>query len=99
MALIPSEAVSDITVWDKANHFIAFLVLCVLLYFCFNKVNSLSSVIIPLLAYGLLLELLQGLTIYRFFSWFDLVADVIGIVSGIIVAKHLEKSILKSIRV
>lgn len=65
------------TGWDKANHLAAFVVLGLL---------GLPSwpphrwrVLIGLLAYGVLIEVLQGFTDYRQGDWRDVVADALGI--------------------
>lgn len=81
LALMPLSELPDIQLWDKANHFIAFFVLSFLLYFSFVEIGF-CKVVMVLLSYGLLLEVLQRLTSFRTFSWFDLFADFIGIVVG-----------------
>lgn len=85
LALMPVEHLPTVSTWDKANHFVAFFVLTNLLYLCFAK-HPLINVVVWLTAYGLLLELLQGLSNFRVFSYFDLLADVIGISAGLAIA-------------
>ena len=41
------------------------------------------SVALGLLAYGVLIEILQGLTSYRHAEWADLLADGLGILAGL----------------
>jgi VanZ family protein len=64
---------------DKANHVLAFGALALLVDFSFPEEPFGSSKIFMLLAYGLLIELVQGLLPNRAASLLDLVADGIGI--------------------
>ncbi len=91
LALLPITEIPGFMVWDKANHFIAFVVLTGLLYFSFEKIKIFTLIILPLFGYGFLLEVIQGLTEYRVFSMFDLLADAIGIMAGIVVCRLIRK--------
>lgn len=97
LALISVEKIPSFEVWDKINHFFAFVILTGLLYFSFVKVKWFNFIVLPLVCYGLILEALQGLTQYRFFSWFDLCADVVGILCGIVVCELISKYLAKAI--
>jgi len=66
---------------DKATHILAFYVLALLLDFSFPKTNVGISKVIGLLAYGLLIEVIQSFIPNRMPSLLDLVADGIGIAS------------------
>jgi VanZ family protein len=63
--------------WDKANHAFAFFVLAVLGALAWP--GRLARVLAALLAYGALIEVLQGLTGWRDAEWLDLVADAAGL--------------------
>jgi len=84
--------------WDKSNHFFAFLVLYILLSLGFVKMNIKMKISL-LLVFALQIEVVQYFIEGRFFSILDIVADAIGIVLGIIALKMYEKTILKRIRV
>jgi VanZ family protein len=64
---------------DKLNHILAFFVLAIFADFSFpeNKFNL--SKILPLLAYGILIEMIQRYLPYRMFSLLDVAADAIGL--------------------
>lgn len=79
LALLPPKAVPP-TGWDKANHAIAFAVLAVL--GCASYPARIAGVLPGLLAYGALIELLQGLTTYRSAEALDVLADGIGLAFG-----------------
>lgn len=79
LALSPPQAVPP-TGWDKANHAIAFAVLAVLGFAAYPA--RAAGVLAGLLAYGALIELLQGLTAYRSAEALDLLADGVGLVFG-----------------
>jgi VanZ family protein len=66
-------------IWDKANHFLAFYVLALLIDFSFPKTNLGISKVITLLTYGILIEVIQSFIPNRSASLLDLVADGIGI--------------------
>jgi VanZ family protein len=74
------EAVESI--WDKANHFIAFFVLYVLLSFAYKKLNIITKSLL-LLAFGLQIEIVQELIGRSAFSGLDILADSVGILIGI----------------
>lgn len=89
LALIPIQEITFTIGYDKGNHFIAFLVLSLLLAFC-NTSYKKVDVIVYLLSYGLLLEVVQSLTTYRQFSFLDLLSDFFGIIFGLIIAKFCQ---------
>ena len=68
---------------DKWAHGLTFVVLTV--WFCGQYPRrSYWRVAVGLVAFGVLIELLQGLVSYRLAEWYDLGADAIGIVAGIL---------------
>lgn len=80
-SLLPAP---DVGVGDKLSHLVTYLVLAG--WFSLLAVNwrQLVLTVIGLLAYGGLIELLQGLTSYRYPEWADLLANGIGIAVGIL---------------
>ncbi|TBV99636.1 VanZ family protein [Azotobacter chroococcum] len=72
------------TGWDKSNHLLAFGVLALLGRLGFPGRHWL----VPsgLFLYGILIEVLQGLTGYRVAEYRDLLADLLGIALGSLVA-------------
>jgi VanZ family protein len=80
LALMPPQVPMPTTGWDKANHALAFAVLAVL--GCAAYPRRMAVVLIGLLAYGGLIELLQGLTPHRTSEWLDVGADGVGLVVG-----------------
>lgn len=88
LALTPAQIKLVENSWDKANHFIAFAALYVTLHFGFSRLN-LSTKVAILLAYGIQIEIMQSFVPNRYFNLLDVVADGIGIVFGILVARIL----------
>ena len=88
LALTPAQIKLIENSWDKAHHFIAFAALYVTLHFGFSGLNLGAKVAI-LLAYGVQIEIAQSFVPNRYFSLLDVVADSIGIVFGILVARIL----------
>ena len=74
------------SVWDKANHFIAFFTLYVLLSFAYKSLGLLSKVAL-LVAFGLQIEIVQSFIDGRYFSLLDVVADSIGILLGVVACR------------
>ena len=69
--------------FDKLNHVVAFATLALLFDYSFpNKTRALC---ISLLAFGAFIELVQGVMTYRSISGWDLVADMVGIASYLII--------------
>jgi hypothetical protein len=66
---------------DKFLHFAAFYTCALLVDFSFPDSKFGLKKILPLLGYGLLIEVVQLQLGYRFFSSFDLLADAAGIVA------------------
>jgi len=64
---------------DKLDHFAAFFVLALLADFSFPARAYQWPKFLPLLFYGLLIEIIQHFLPYRSFSWFDFLTDCIGL--------------------
>jgi VanZ family protein len=80
LSLLPPRVPMPSTGWDKMNHALAFAVLAVL--GCRSYPRLTLGVLPGLLAYGGLIELLQGMTDYRSAEWLDMLADGVGLLSG-----------------
>ena len=79
--------------WDKANHFIAFFTLYILLSFTHLSM-SLQSKIYVLLAFAIQIEIVQAFLPHREFSFLDIFADAVGIVLGILFVKGFNKFVV-----
>jgi len=65
---------------DKFGHILAFVILAFLLDFSFPASSYNLSKILPLLAYGILIEIIQYYLPHRMFSLLDMLADAGGLV-------------------
>ncbi|WP_392340832.1 VanZ family protein [Moritella marina] len=65
--------------YDKLNHFIAFATLALLFDYSFP--NRTVTLFMTLLSFGIFIELIQGLIPSRDTSHWDIVADLVGITS------------------
>ena len=65
--------------FDKLNHLAAFFVLALLAEYAFPSATISALKLLPLLGFGLLIEVLQYWVGYRYFEWSDVVADAVGI--------------------
>ena len=76
--------------WDKAQHAIAFgtlTVLAVLAYPCVSKFR----IGFLMLALGVLIEVLQYFSGYRYGDWQDAVADGVGVLVGLVLVSGFIK--------
>jgi VanZ family protein len=76
--------VPDVGVNDKFSHLVTYLFLGG--WFSLLAVNRAALVwtFVGLVAYGILLELLQGMTAYRYAEWGDVLANASGTFAGIL---------------
>ena len=79
--LPPDDLPRDLAVSDKVLHALAVL-------------SSLRwpAAVAVVVAFGLLVEIAQGISGYRSFEWADLLADAVGAVVGAVVASSLSRS-------
>ena len=82
-------------IWDKANHFMAFFTLYILLSFGFLQLNIIKKTVF-LLLFGIQIEIVQHFIDGRFFSMLDVFADSIGIFIGVVAMKILIKKPTKA---
>ena len=69
------------SIYDKLNHFVAFLVLALLVDFSFPNSRFNTDKIFSLIAYGFSLEIIQYFLPHRMFSLFDIAADMLGLLA------------------
>jgi glycopeptide antibiotics resistance protein len=84
VALVSLMPAPDIGVSDKLSHLITYFFLSG--WFSLLAVNRISLVwtVISLVGYGILIELLQGMTAYRYPEWGDVLANGAGVLAGIL---------------
>ncbi len=69
------------SIYDKTNHFVAFLILSLLLDFSFPYSRFNTAKIYSLFMYGCLIEIIQYFLPHRMFSLLDIVADSLGLLA------------------
>ncbi|MBK8452819.1 MAG: VanZ family protein [Thiofilum sp.] len=74
----PLPFMEGIQMGDKILHASAFFIFAALFHLAWSR-SFWLYVFLPLLAYGGLIEILQGMTTWRSMSWGDVVADAVGI--------------------
>ena len=85
LALSPAPYLPPLEIfdwWDKAQHAIAFGTLAVLAVLAYPGVSKVRIGLL-LIAHGVLIEVLQYLTGYRFGDWQDALADGVGVLVGL----------------
>lgn len=91
LSLLPVSTPLPSTGWDKSNHVLGFAILAVLGSLGYRRRELRLAA--GLFAFGVLIEALQWLSGYRFAEWADLLADVIGIVLGICLARFAGRAV------
>lgn len=88
LSLWPDVSVPDVGVsWnDKLGHFIAYLVLMLWFALPYPRPRHLW-IGFRLVALGILIEILQWLSGYRYFELADIGADTLGVVAGWLLAR------------
>lgn len=88
-ALVPKLPFHDLTlqfrISDKVMHIVAFTFLAAWFSGQYER-KSYWRIALGLIAFGVLIELVQNTISYRTSEWMDLVGDVIGITAGLIIA-------------
>jgi VanZ family protein len=67
---------------DKINHIVAFSTLFIIGNLC---ISLRIRLVLLLILYGIFIEIVQYFLPYRIFSFYDILADIIGICVGFIV--------------
>ena len=86
LALSPAPYIPPLEIfnwWDKAQHAIAFAALAVLAILAYPEASKLRIAFL-LIGQGVLIEVLQYFSGYRFGDWQDAVADGVGVLGGIV---------------
>jgi VanZ family protein len=92
LALSPSPPRMLDSGWDKLNHLAAFVALAVAASLSAQATPSHAlRCAIGLLSYGALIEILQSQLPPREGDWADLLADALGIVSGLVLSALLRR--------
>lgn len=88
LALTPQHIEIIESFWDKQNHFVAFLVLYLLLGMAYRDFSTAKkTAVMALIAFQI--EITQYFIPGRFFSLLDIAADGVGVILGIIVCRFL----------
>jgi VanZ family protein len=80
-SLVPGP---DTGVNDKLTHLVTYFLLAGWFSLLVINRTRLGWTVIGLIAYGMLIELLQGMTSYRYPEWGDVLANGIGILAGVL---------------
>jgi VanZ family protein len=79
VSLMPAP---DVGVNDKVSHLLTYFILTGWFGLLARNRIILSWTVVALIAYGMIIELLQGQTVYRFAEWGDVIANSVGCILG-----------------
>lgn len=85
MSLLPGKQLPKDLPWDKALHFIGYAGLAFLARFGSNKHPS-WQIVIGCIVFSLGIEFIQQFIPNRGFEWPDLLANSLGVMSGVLIA-------------
>ena len=80
---------SSVNSLDKALHFLCFSYLTLIAWLS-RILNKDLHVYVIVLAYGILIEIVQRFLPYRSFEYLDIFADFVGVVAGLIIIKIIK---------
>ena len=80
---------SSVNLSDKLLHLSCFLYLTIISWLSRIIYKELWLYVI-VLAYGILIEIVQGFLPYRSFEYLDIFADFVGVIAGLIIIKILK---------
>jgi len=83
VGVVSLAPVPDVGVGDKLSHTLTYLVLAAWFGLLAASRLVLCWTVVGLMVYGILLEVLQGMTSYRYAEWGDILANGSGILIGI----------------
>ena len=82
---MPDISPASLDLSDKFLHFATFAVLTIWFSGQYSR-NSYWRFALGLIAFGILIELIQGMLTYRSAEWLDIIADLAGIGFGLVIA-------------
>jgi VanZ family protein len=82
LSLLPPKSGLELGKSDKINHFLAYAILSLNFGFISTKIRSYFVGIPILIAYGILIEFFQGFVPGRDTSFYDALANSVGVFSG-----------------
>tara|TARA_Y100000768_G_scaffold289599_1_gene223728 strand:- start:220 stop:570 length:351 start_codon:yes stop_codon:yes gene_type:complete len=80
---------SSVNFLDKVLHFLCFSYLTLITWLS-RILNKDLHVYVIVLAYGILIEIVQRFLPYRSFEYLDIFADFVGVIAGLIIIKILK---------
>ena len=97
LSLMPQEFLpSGINIWDKLSHSIAFAALALSAALGWPEKDFVRSVLLPLLLFGVFIEVIQYFIPGREFSLLDMLADAVGIIIAWIGVSVLQSASAKA---
>lgn len=83
LSLLPQPPQPPVLTWDKSHHLLAY---GLLMYWFRQSFAPRWGWVAFLVGLGVALEILQGLSGYRYFEWADMLANTLGVGCGLVLA-------------
>ncbi|NVK21386.1 MAG: VanZ family protein [Kangiellaceae bacterium] len=95
MSLMPGKQLPSNLPWDKALHFIGYFGLALLARLGSTK-HKHWQIALGCIVFSLVIEVLQQFIPNRGFEWQDLLANSLGVVSGVLIGNWLKPYLVKA---
>ena len=95
LSLIPTVPSIDVEQGDKLGHFAAYGLLMSVFCLIYDEWRRRLAYAAGFIAMGIALEFLQGMTDYRTFDVYDMLANAVGVLLGLAAAFALRSSRMK----
>jgi VanZ family protein len=89
LSTLPGTKVQFISTSDKLVHFAAFFVLSILLLFAYKFTKPFFMTSLLMAVFGIVIEVLQIYVPYRTFDVYDFLADMLGVMTALILFQIL----------
>ncbi len=93
LCLTPLDQAVASLLWDKAAHALAYAGFTAIAVFCTRKLKHFFYYLLSFTVFGILVEVAQGFTAFRSFSYLDMLANTSGVVLGLVSAWCLNKAV------
>lgn len=93
LSLMPTDEQFPVRIWDKAAHALAYIGFTSIAALCTLDKKQYMHYLIGFFVFGVTIEIAQGMTDYRTFSFLDMLANSSGILIGFIICTLINMAI------
>ncbi len=91
LSLMPVGQQMPVQIWDKAAHLLAYIGFTGIATLCTRSQRHFVLYLLGFTLFGVAIEIAQGMTPHRQFSYADMFANTLGVVAGYMIALLVNK--------